>query len=74
MKKTEYTIIGDHKKYGACLVCLAGYNREHAEQVLYRLLNNPSENDEYLMKGLENFRINEIESDEAWWNDSFMRN
>lgn len=70
----EYTIIGDTKKYGPCLIYVCGKNRETAEKTLDRMLNNPNEHDRMSMKGVTNIRINEVEEKKAWWNDPFLAN
>ena len=70
----EYTIIGDTKKYGPCLIYACGKKRETAERVLDRMLNNPNAADIIVMEGHTNIRINEIEEKQAWWNDPFLAN
>lgn len=74
MSRVEYTIIGDTKKYGPCLIYVCGKNRETAEKTLDRMLNNPDEHDHMAMKGHTNIRINEVEEKQAWWNDPFLAN
>ena len=68
----EYTIIGDTKKYGPCLIYVCGKKRETAERVLDRMMNHPDEIDLMSMKGVTNIRINEVEEKQAWWNDPFL--
>lgn len=70
----EYTIIGDTKKYGPCLIYVCGKKRETAERVLDRMLNNPTEQDKAELKVHTNIRINEVEEKKAWWNNSFLCN
>ena len=64
----EYIIIGDTKNYTGCLVCTCGTSFEHAQEVLHRMLNNPTKNDERLMAGHSNFRIKEVPEKDCWWN------
>ncbi len=70
----EYIIVGDTDKYEGCLVKLAGYDFEKAKALLNKMLTNPDDNDKYLMKGQTNFRIEEVNSNECWWNDPFLSN
>ena len=65
---TEYMIVGDTKDHNDCLIYICGSNKNHAEDVLQRILNNPSENDLRVSKGHTNLRIGEVESEDAWWN------
>lgn len=68
----QYVIVGDTKKYKDCLVYVIRGNRELAEQVLDRMLNNPDQHDLKSMEGHTNFRIEEVEDRNAWWNDPFL--
>lgn len=63
----EYIIVGDTEKYKACLVCLAGNTLEKAEQILERMLNNPTENDKRLMERHTNLHIKPVEDKDCWW-------
>lgn len=74
MNGTEYIIIGDTDRFNDCLVCLAGRTKEEAEEVLNRMINNPTDNDKKTMEGHRNFRIKEVDSKTAWWNDPFLAN
>ena len=64
----EYIIIGDTERYEDCLVCLCGNSFEHAQEILYRMLNNPTENDKRMMERHTNFRIKEVVEKDCWWN------
>jgi hypothetical protein len=64
----EYVIVGDTEKYKDCLVCVAGRIYEKAEEILNRMLNNPTENDKRLMVGHKNLRIEFVEERYCWWN------
>lgn len=64
---SDYIIVGDTKKYGECLVCVCG-TLERADNALYRMLNNPTENDKILMSGFSNLRIKEVPQEDCWWN------
>jgi hypothetical protein len=66
----EYIIVGDTKDYNSCLIYRCGDNRENAERVLNRLLNNSNDNDKFVSKGHFNIRIEEVDSSECWWNDT----
>lgn len=72
--KTEYIIVGDTDEFKECLVTLAGFSREHAEKKLAQMLSSPNENDKALIGDCYNLRIKEVESENAWWNDSFLAN
>ena len=75
---TQYTIVGDAEIYGkktTCLCCVCGGDREHAEEVLEKMLTNPTKNDIYLMRNLTNLRIHEeTKAEKCWWNDPFLAN
>lgn len=70
----EFTIIGDTKDYGACLIYTCGKSFENAKKVLYRMEHNPDAEDVRVMQTHSNIRINEIESRKCWWNDPFLAN
>ena len=74
MSRTEFIIIGDTDRFDGCLVCLAGKTKERAEEILNQMLTNPTDNDRKLMERHRNFRIKEVESESAWWNDPFLAN
>ena len=74
MSAVEYIIIGDTDRYEGCLVCLAGNNREDAEERLHQMLTNPTDNDKYIMKEHTNFRVKEVKKEDCWWNDPFLCN
>jgi hypothetical protein len=65
----EYLIVGDTKNYKDCLIYRCGNNRENAEKVLNRVLNNPNNDDKFASKGYFNIRLKEVDSSECWWND-----
>ena len=65
----DYIIIGDTDRYNDCLVCVAG-TIERANEVLNRMLNNPTEHDKRMMSGHTNFRIKFVEEKYCWWNDN----
>lgn len=62
----DYVIVGDTKDFKDCLVCICG-THENAENILNRMLNNPTENDKRLMSGHTNFRIEFIKEEDCWW-------
>ena len=64
----DYVIKGDTQQFKDCLVYVAGKTYEDAEEVLKRMLNNPTENDKRLMAGHTNFRIKFVEEKDCWWN------
>jgi hypothetical protein len=66
----EYLIVGDTKNYKDCLIYRCGNNQEYAEKVLNRLLNNPNDNDKFVLKGHFNIRLKEVDSSDCWWNDA----
>lgn len=70
----EYIIVGDTENYKECLVCLAGWDKDNAEERLNQMLTNPTENDRALMKGHSNFKVVAVESKDCWWNDPFLAN
>ena len=68
--KNDYVIAGDSPNFTDCLVCTCGTSLKLAQKVLQRMLTNPNENDKLLMKGLKNFRIQEVPRNKCWWNDN----
>jgi hypothetical protein len=65
----EYVIVGDLRNYNRdCLVCICGTSLEHANEVLNRMLNNPTESDKNLTTGYTNLRIEEVPEKDCWWN------
>ena len=73
----EFVIVHDVKgtdKYNGCLMYTCG-DRENAERVLDRILNNPNKEDlRCISKGYINFRIEEVPDKDCWWNDPFLAN
>lgn len=70
----EYVIVGDTEKYDGCLLYACGASKENAERVLKRILENPNENDNYIMEGHTNIRIKTTPDEKCWWNDPFLAN
>lgn len=70
----EYMIVGDTDKYEGCLIYPCGISRKHAEEVLDRVLNHPTENDLYCIKDHKNIRIKSTSKEKCWWNDPFLAN
>jgi hypothetical protein len=35
---------------------------------LYRMLNNPTDNDKRIIRGHTNLRIEEVSEEDCWWN------
>lgn len=65
---TEYIIVGKTEDYGYCLVCLAGRSEEKAKERLKQMLENPDGNDKKLMGDMTDFKIEEVQSKDCWWN------
>lgn len=63
----QYTIVGDHKDFGECLVCIVYGGEENANKALHRMLTNPTENDLELSKDLKNLRVKAEETKDCWW-------
>jgi hypothetical protein len=66
---SRYIIVGDTDQYEDCLVCAIHGGRDHAEDVLERMLNNPTENDKKLMEGHKNLRVKETVQKNCWWDN-----
>lgn len=60
MKGSDYIIVGDTERFDGCLICVAGKTKERADEVLNRMLTNPTKNDKRLMGGHRNMRIKEV--------------
>ena len=63
----NYIIVGDSETYKEILVYTCGTNKEKAEKILNDMLTNPSKEDKVVMKGLSNFKIDEVEDKDCWW-------
>ena len=63
----EYVIVGDTESYKNCLICVCGGNKAHAEQTIDRILNNPTEYDQMMIKGHTNIRLEKCERENGWW-------
>lgn len=63
----SYVIAGDTENYKGCLVYACGESYEHAENVLRRMLSNPTENDKIMMQGHINLRVEEVPEEDCWW-------
>lgn len=63
----DYIVVGDTEKHKDCLICLCSSNKKHAEQVLERMKNNPTDNDLKLIDGAVNLRIKLVNPDDCWW-------
>lgn len=69
MNNSDFIIVGDAEEHRECLVCVAGRTKERAEEVLNRMLTNPTENDKRIMERHNNFRIKEIAAEDCWWRE-----
>jgi len=67
MFMNDYVIAGDTNKYKGCLVSVCGPSLEHAQEVLHRMLNNPTDNDKKITEGMYNLRIKEVPEKDCWW-------
>ena len=67
---SRFIIVGDTDQYEGCLVCTCGGDKHHAEVVLERMKNNPTENDKRIIKGHTNLRIKEVEQKDCWWDNA----
>lgn len=71
MNEVEYIIVGDsieHPEYTECLIYTCGKDKEHAENVLNRMLTNPNNNDKIFLKKHRNIKVKEISNKDCWWN------
>ena len=64
----EYIIIGDTAKYKDCLVYVCGTSRPWAEQVLHKMLTEPTEHDKKILQTHSNLRVEEVPEKDCWWN------
>lgn len=65
----SYVIAGDTKSHKDCLVYVVGSDYKRAEEVLNRMLNNPTDDDKGVMTEHTNLRIEFVESKDCWWNN-----
>ena len=63
---SDFIIVGDTEKYKECLVYVC-FTKENAENILKRMLNNPTESDNVLMKRHTNLRVKEVPDESCWW-------
>lgn len=63
-----YIIVGDTEKYKDCLVSVVHGDINYANEVLDRMLNNPTKNDLILTEGMSNLRV-EDDGGHGWWKD-----
>ena len=63
----QYIIAGDTEKYKGCLIYTCGSSIETAKKSLDRILNNPTKDDLFSIKGLTNIRILEEKEEDCWW-------
>lgn len=68
MSEFEYVIVGDTENYKGCIVYVCGVSEDRANEVLYRMMNNPTENDKVISKGHRNLRIERVPKEDCWWN------
>ena len=67
----QYIVKGDSEKFDDCLVFVIGHStKEYAQSVLDRIINNPTENDKRIIKGMKNLRIEEVDDQDCWWNEA----
>lgn len=71
--KGEYTIVGDTEQFKDCLIYVCA-NKELAKLTLDRMLNNPTPDDKYAMRGHTNLRVCFTPQHQCWWNDPFLAN
>lgn len=64
----EYIIKGDTPEFKNCLVYVCGKSLDAAKEDLYRMLNNPNENDKKLIHNMKNLRIEKVKDEDCWWN------
>ena len=66
----QYIIKGDSEDFDDCLVFVIGHcDKEYAQSVLGRVINNPTENDKRIIKDMKNLRIEEVDEQDCWWNE-----
>ena len=70
----QYIIVGDTEKHKGCLIYPVCGDRGQAEEVLNRVLTNPTANDLRLIDGMTNIRIDTAEDKECWWDDPVLCN
>ena len=65
----DYVIAGDTEQLEGCLIYVCG-TLERAQEVLYRMLTNPCDNDKREMQRHHNIRIEEVLEKDCWWQRS----
>ena len=72
--KTEYIIVGDLPDAKELLIYTIMGGRDFAEEVLNRMMNNPTKQDLEERAKFTNIKIKEVKSADCWWNDPFLAN
>ena len=65
----EYIIKGDFgPNHESCLVFVCGPSAATAYTILKRMQTNPTENDKKLTKGASYLWVEQVASNDCWWN------
>lgn len=70
----EYVIVGDSiesPQYKDCLVYVCGTDKAKAESILNRMTSNPDKYDVFNKTRYHNFRVEEVQDSDCWWNSDF---
>ena len=63
---SDYIIVGDTEEYDECLIYVCG-TPDNAENVLHRMLINPTDDDKRELQRHHNLRIKEVPARDCWW-------
>lgn len=76
MPRTEYIIVGRRPDTvdDYCLISPVGKDKDNAEKILERMIENPDPHDVKLIGRLVDLKLEEVVSKECWWNDPFLAN
>lgn len=68
----QWVIMGDYKEIGSALVCVLPRecDETYAMHVVQRMTTNPSHVDRLMIGDAKNVWAEEIEADEAWWDNN----
>ncbi len=69
MNSPGFIIAGDTDEYEDCIV-MTFYNESDAIATLKRMVSNPTELDEKLIRGYKNLRVEKVAAEYCWWGNA----
>lgn len=68
----QWVIMGAYEEIGSALICVLPLGRDeaYAAHVVKRMTTNPSQTERIMIGDAKLIWAEEVEADEAWWNDN----